>query len=120
MAMPYDYMVLADANLTGQGYPSRLILVRMPGVSADDVCYVTNQNSFIFYDTTNNAFAIEPSGATIRQIASTLATSLGQNWTSASEFGYSNGVSTIFWPLCRNRTRQSDTCGRSVNPKHSD
>jgi hypothetical protein len=39
--MPYDYMVLADSVLSGQGYPSRLVLVRMPGIQADDVCFVT-------------------------------------------------------------------------------
>ena len=116
MAMPYDYMVLADANLTGQGYPSRLVLVRMPGVSADDVCYVTNQSSFIHYDTTNHAFSIEPSGGTIRQIASTLATSLGQNWTSASEFGYSNGVSTILATVVETEPPGSDPVAGQSTP----
>ena len=95
VVMPYDYMVLGDAVLSSQGYPSRLLLIRMPGVMGDDVCYVSPQSSFIFYDSTNRAFAMEPSGSTIRQIASTFSDSLGQNWTSASEFAYSNGVSTI-------------------------
>jgi hypothetical protein len=108
VVMPYDYMVLADAVLWSQGYASRLVLVRMPGISADDVCYVTPQSSFLFYDATNSAFALEPSGSTIRQIALTLSTSLGQNWTSASEFAYSNGVSTILATVVATEPPSSD------------
>ena len=95
VVMPYDYMVLADAVLSNQGYTNRLVLVRMPGISSADVCYVAPQSSFLYYDTTNCAFALEPSGSTIRQIANTLSSWLGQNWTSASEFSYSKGVSTL-------------------------
>jgi hypothetical protein len=61
VVMPYDYMVLADSVLCSQGSTNRLVLVRMPGISSDDVCYVTNQNSYLFYDATNQAFALEPS-----------------------------------------------------------
>lgn len=106
--MPYDYMVLAGANLSGQGYPSRLVLVRMPGVSADDVCYVAAQSSFLFFDATNGAFAVQSSQGTIRQIATTLSTSLGQNWTSASEFTYSNGVSSILATVVETEPSSSD------------
>ena len=108
VVMPYDYMVLADSVLSGSGYPSRLVLVRMPGVASDDVCYVTPQSSFLFYDPANNAFAVEPSGSTIRQIATTLSGSLGQNWTSASEFAYSNGVSTILATVVETEPPSSD------------
>jgi hypothetical protein len=70
---------------------------------------VTNQNSFLFYDATNRAFALLPSsGPTIRSIASTLAGALGQNWTSASEFGYSNGVSTILATVVEAANPNSD------------
>jgi hypothetical protein len=93
--MPYDYMVLADAVLSGQGYSSRLLLVRMPGVISEDVCYVTAQNNFICYNAASQAFSLEPSSPAIRQIAATLSTMLGQNWTSASEISYSNGVTNI-------------------------
>ena len=93
--MPYDYMVLADAVLSGQGYPSRLIRVRMPGIRSIDVCYVAAQSSFIYYGTANQAFGLVPSGSSIRQIADTLSALLGQNWTSASEFSYSNGLTSI-------------------------
>lgn len=116
VVMPYDYMVLADSVLTSQGDPSRLVLVVMPGTPSDDICYVTPQNSFLFYDSTNRAFALEPSGSTIRQIATTLSTSLGQNWTSASEFAYSNGVSTILATVVETEPASSDPVAGASTP----
>jgi hypothetical protein len=93
--MPYDCMVLADFVLSGQGYASRLVVVTMPGIPAEDVCYVTTLSSFIYYDVAGQALGVEPSGSAIREVAGALSTMLGQNWTSASEFSYSNGVTTI-------------------------
>lgn len=116
VVMPYDYMILADSVLTAAGNPSRLVLVVMPGTPGDDVCYVTPQSSFLFYDTTNNAFAVEPSGSTIRQIATTLSGSLGQNWTSASEFAYSNGVSTILATVIETEPASSDPVAGASSP----
>jgi len=116
VVMPYDYMVLADSVLTAQGDPSRLLLVVMPGIPADDVCYVTPQNGFLFYDATNNAFALEPSGSTIRQIATTLSGSLGQSWTSASEFAYSNGVSSILATVVETEPASSDPVAGASAP----
>ncbi len=116
VVMPYDYMVLADSVLSGQGYTNRLVLVRMPGISSDDVCYVAAQNSYLFYDTTNRAFALLPSGSTIRQIAVNLSTALGQNWTSASEFGYSNGVSTILATVVETEPPSADPVAGASTP----
>ena len=115
VVMPYDYMVLADAVLSGAGFPSRLLLIRMPGVANDNVCFVTPQSSFLFYDKPNQAFVVEPSGSTIRQIATTFSGSLGQNWTSASEFAYSNGLSTILATVVKTEPPSSDpVAGPSV------
>ncbi|HXR06261.1 MAG TPA: hypothetical protein VN765_02965, partial [Candidatus Acidoferrum sp.] len=116
VVMPCDYMELADSVLSGQGYTNRLVLVRMPGVSSSDVCYVTNQSSFLYYDNTNFAFALEPSGSTIRQIATTLSTSLSQNWTSASEFAYSNGVTTILATVVETEPASSDPVAAAATP----
>lgn len=116
VVMPYDYMVLADYVLARQGYTNRLLLVRMPGISSDDVCYVTNQNSFLFYDGANRAFALAPAGSTIRQIATALSTSLGQNWTSASEFTYSNGVTTILATVVETEPASSDPVACAATP----
>jgi len=92
--MPYDYIVLAGQVLPPKGYPSRLILVTMPGYS-DDACFVTAQSSYIHFSTSSNTFELQSSGSTIRQIASQLSASLGQDWTTASEFVYSNGMGLI-------------------------
>ncbi len=94
VVMPYDYIILAGSVLPGQGYPARLIMVNMPGLN-DDACYVSQAGSFIHYTQTNSALQLEGSGSTIRQIASTLAGSLNLDWTTASEFIYTNGVGEI-------------------------
>jgi hypothetical protein len=116
VVMSYDYMVLADAVLSGQGYTNRLILVRMPGISSADVCYVTPESSFLYYDTTNCAFALQSSDPSIRQIAITLSTWLGQNWTSASEFAYSNGVSTILATVVKTEPPSVDPVAGASTP----
>jgi len=116
VVMPYDYMVLADSVLSGQGCPSRLLFVRMPGILSEDVCYVTAQGSYISYDTTNQAFGLASSGPAIRQIAITLSASLGQNWTSASEFSYSNGVSSILATVVEAEPAGSDPVAGASTP----
>jgi hypothetical protein len=94
VVMPYDYILLAGMVLPGQGYPARLIVVNMPGLN-DDACYVSQAGSFIHYNQTNSTLRLEGSGSTIRQIATTLAGSLNLDWTTASEFTYSNGMGHI-------------------------
>ncbi len=113
VVMPYDYSILAGGVLSAAANPSRLILVRMPGISGDDVCYVTPQSCFLFYDAPNMAFAVEPSGPTIRQIATTQSGWRGQNWTSASEFSYSNGVSAILATVVETEPASSDPVASS-------
>ena len=92
--LAYDYVILAGEVLPTKGYSSRLILVNMPGLT-DDGCYVTQSSSFIHYSQTNTALQLISSGSTIRQIASTLANYLNLDWTTASEFTYSNGMGQI-------------------------
>jgi hypothetical protein len=94
VVMPYDYIILAGSVLPPKGYSARLILINMPGLN-DDACYVSQSGSFIHYNQTNCALQLEGSGSTIRQIASTLAGSLNLDWTTASEFIYSNGMGQI-------------------------
>jgi hypothetical protein len=67
----------------------------MPGVVADDACYENNSGSFIHCIHTNYSLQLISSGSTIRQIATTLASSLNLDWTSASEFTYSNGLGQV-------------------------
>jgi hypothetical protein len=92
--MPYDYIILAGMVLPGKGYTARLIVINMPGLN-DDACYVSQASSFIHYNQTNSVLQLEGAGSTIRQIATTLANSMNLDWTTASEFTYSNGMGQI-------------------------
>jgi hypothetical protein len=106
--MPYDYVILGSIVLEGQGYMPRLIVVNMPGIVCDDACYVNEGSSFIHYDSANLTLQLEGSGPSIRQIATTLANSLNLNWTSASEFTYSNGLCQIAATVIETEPPSSD------------
>jgi hypothetical protein len=108
VVMPYDYVILADQILPGKGYTPRLIVVNMPGIVCDDACYVNEVSSFIHYSRTNYALQLFSSGSTIRQIANTLANSLNLDWTSASEFTYSNGLGQILATVVETEPPSSD------------
>jgi hypothetical protein len=108
--MPYDYAILADQVLlrnTNAACTPRLIVVNMPG-DVDDVCYVNQFNSFIHYTRTNSTLQLFSSGSTIRQIANTLASSLNLDWTSASEFTYSNGMGQVLATVIETEPPSSD------------
>jgi hypothetical protein len=95
VVMPYDYVILASIVLPSKGYTPRLIVVNMPGIVSDDACYVNESSSFIHFDRSTYAVQLQGCGSTIRQIAARLSSSLNLNWTSASEFTYSNGLGQI-------------------------
>jgi len=107
VVMPYDYAILASTVLPPKGYTPRLILVNMPG-TLDDVCYVNEATSFIHYSPTNYALQLVGSSSTIRQIATTLANSLSLDWTTASEFTYSNGMGQILATVVETEPASSD------------
>ncbi len=117
--MPYDYVVLAGTVLTGQGYRPRMVVVNMPGIISDDACYVTEGSSFIHYDRSSYALQLQGSGPTIRAIAAKLATSLGLDWTSASEFTYSNGIAQIVATVVQTEPSSSDPVPGKTAPKPS-
>jgi hypothetical protein len=84
--MPMGYAILANQVLTQQGYDARLIAVRCPGLSGYIVCYVTQETAYLDYNDKTYIVKLEACGPTIRQVASKVAATLSQNWTSASEF----------------------------------
>ena len=88
--MPLGYPVLADQVLTAQGFDTRLIAVRCPGRSGYIVCYVTQEAAYLDYNNVTYIVKLESSGPTIREVANKVATTLQQNWTSASEFTVSD------------------------------
>ena len=90
-----DYAILADAVLRPKGYETRLIHVRMPGLVAHVVCYVTQEKGYLDFNNRVYLNRIARSGPTIREIATNVARSLSANWTSASEFTYAQGLKRI-------------------------
>jgi molybdopterin/thiamine biosynthesis adenylyltransferase len=116
VVMPYDYAILGGIVLKGQGYTPRLIVVNMPGILCDDACYVNEASRFIHYDRASSALQLEESGASIRQIANTLANSLDLDWTSASEFTFSNGLCRIWATVVRTEPASSDPVAGQNQP----
>src|SRR5208282_2839448 len=86
----------------------RLVVVNMPGIVCDDGCYVSEATSFIHYNWTNSTPQLVSSRPSIRQIANTLANSLNLDWTSASEFTYSNGLGQILATVVQTEPPSSD------------
>jgi hypothetical protein len=96
VVMSNDYPILASIVMKPKGYQTRLVLVNMPGLpTPDDCCFVSQAGSFIHYNSSNSVLQLEGSGSTIRQIATTMAKNLNTDWTTASEFVYSNGMGQI-------------------------
>lgn len=93
--MPNGYAVVADEVLKTQGFNTRLIAVRLAGLNAYVVCYVTEEGIYLDYNDETFVVKTHQSGATIREVATTVSTALGQNWTSASEFTVVNDLKQI-------------------------
>jgi hypothetical protein len=107
--MPYDYPILAAIVLPAKGYGTRLISVNMPGITYYDVCYISQDNSYIQFDGQRYVMTLQPAqGSTIRLIATTVAASLNLNWTSASEFYYTNGQSQVLATVVETDPPSSD------------
>jgi hypothetical protein len=64
-------------------------------VDAYIVCYVTEEAVYLDYNDETFIVQLEPSGPTIREVATKVATVLSQNWTSASEFIMADGAKQI-------------------------
>lgn len=94
--MPLGFAIVADEVLREQGFNTRLVAVRLPGIDAYIVCYVTDDSAYLDYNDVNYVARLQQSGATIREIATAVAAALSQNWTSASEFTVdTEGVKTL-------------------------
>jgi hypothetical protein len=91
VVMPYNYAVLADKVLKSKGFHTRLIVIRLPGETAHEVCYVSEDQAYIDCSEDRFILALNHSGDTIREIADDYSAYVNMNWTSASEFTYTNG-----------------------------
>jgi len=106
--MADNYAILANQALQAQGHASRLIAVRMPGTDPRVVCYVADQNAYLDYDEQIYSIRVQPSDQTIREIAQKVASSMGQNWTSASEFTMANGAKQVIATVVETDAPASD------------
>jgi hypothetical protein len=87
-----DYAVLADRVLHPKGFSTRLIFVRLLGLTSHVVCYVDQEKGYLDYNNRVYFIKIERSGATVREIANKVSKSLTANWTSASELTVEDGI----------------------------
>lgn len=106
--MPYGYAVVADQVLKPQGFNTRLIAVRLAALNAYVVCFVTEEGIYLDYNDETFIVKTHPSGATIREVATTVSTVLGQNWTSASEFTVTDGLKQILATVVQTDSPLSD------------
>lgn len=90
-----DYAILADLVLRGHGYQTRLVHVRMIGLVAHAVCYVTEDKLYLDYNNRVYVIKTQRCGPELRDIAGKVADSFEANWTSVSEFVYVNGLKRI-------------------------
>jgi hypothetical protein len=115
--MQETYPVLADKILTGKGYATRLIMVRMPGVNFHDACFIGSEKGFIDCRDNEGLVRFQVSDATIRKIATTVADSLQLHWTSASEFICSNGMRVVTATVSETDSPASDPVPGSAAPQ---
>lgn len=84
-----DYACLADFVLNPKGFDTRLIHIRLAGLTSHAVCYVAGPNVYLDYNNRDVLFTLTRSTPDLRKIAQKVARSLHANWTAAFEFEYS-------------------------------
>lgn len=112
--MPYNYAVLADKVLRSKGYQTRLVVVRLPGTTLHDVCYVGEDQAYIAGSEDHHLLAMHYSGATIRDIANDYSDHVKMNWTSASEFVFASGNRQLVATVVKTESPASDPSPASV------
>ncbi len=90
-----DYAVVADLVLPRHGLTTRLVHVRLAGLVAHVVCFVMEDRLYLDYNNRVYLVKTEKSAPNLREVAGKVAKSFSANWTSASEFTYSNGVKRV-------------------------
>lgn len=93
--IPYSYPILADKVLKTKGYTTRLVVIRQPGDTIHDVCHVAQEQGYIECSDREYVLTLQRSGSTIREIANTYSDSVLMNWTTASEFIFTNGMRQV-------------------------
>lgn len=95
-----DFATLAALVLREKGFTPRLFAVRMPGLT-HVVCFVEESGAYMDY---NNRVYFRPlvrCRGEIGDIADKVAKSFESNWTTASEFLYTNQVKVMVKTIAR-------------------
>lgn len=113
-----DYAILANHILPENGYETRLIHIRLAGMVAHAVCYVTEDSAYLDYNNRAVFFRLTKAKPSLRAIADKVADSLNANWTSASEFVYTydNDRKTITATVVRTADPANDPPPRKAHP----
>jgi hypothetical protein len=85
-----DYAVLAAHILGLKGYKTRLMQVQLTGDNVDHaVVFVTGKDIYLDYNNRKLRQKLVRSEPTVRNVATLVAASFKQSWTTAFEFTYS-------------------------------
>jgi hypothetical protein len=95
-----DFATLAAMVLREKGYSTRLITVRMPGLT-HVVCYVAEVGSYLDYNNRIYMRSLVKAKPDINDIADKVAKSFDSGWTTASEFIYTNQVKVLVSTVAR-------------------
>ncbi len=113
-----DHASLADDVLTHKGFETRLVHVRLVGLTSHAVCYVTEDRAYIDYNNRNVFFTLTRSRPGLRDIADKVARSLNANWTAAFEyeFSYEDPRKRITAKVVRTQDPRKDPPPRKASP----
>ena len=90
-----DYAVLADLVLSQHRLTTRLVHVRLAGLVAHVVCFVVEDKVYLDYNNRVYLVKAEKCAPNLREVAGKVAKSFSANWTSVSEFTWSNGLKRV-------------------------
>jgi hypothetical protein len=89
-----DFATLAAMVLREKGFSTKLITIRMPGIT-HVVCYVAEVGSYLDYNNRIYMRSLVKAKPDIHDIADKVAKSFDSGWTTASEFIYTNQVKVL-------------------------
>jgi hypothetical protein len=114
-----DYTALADSVLAPKGFETRLVQVRLAGLTSHAVCYVTESKAYLDYNNRQVFFTMTRSSPALRQIAEKVARSLNANWTVAFEyeFSYEDSRKRIMARVVRVRDPRHDPPPQKARPQ---
>lgn len=89
-----DYATVADLVLREKGFKTRLIGIRMPGIT-HVVCYVDDCGCYLDFNNRSYLIGSTRCQGALEAIANKVARTFGATWTTAYEFTYRDGMKKI-------------------------